>query len=333
MNIQKLAALAGTIACASAAQAEDRPGFVWEGSVELGFESVYSSDAPANETDTAYAKGEFLGTYSFGNGVAIFAGLTFEEVEDAAANAGYGLYLDQLGVEFGVGPATVQLGKVHPAFGTTWDEAAGYFGSTLAEDYELTEQIGALADLDLGAAGVLSVGLFYADDTALSQSAGFNRGRNSTALGGAGNTGRLDNASLQWHGTFGDTRVWAGARHLSAGAGDVSDETGGFLAIGHTFGGALDVFAEAAVFDGYGGTADNARFVTLNAAYAIGEVTLSGTVATRDVDSLGKTELLSIGAEYEFGDRYLIGAALARIEDAGVTDHVFGVNFEIALGS
>ncbi|MFV0515018.1 MAG: hypothetical protein ACK5MY_15530 [Jhaorihella sp.] len=311
---------------------QDSAGFSWEGEIEIGYESVFDSNVPGNETDTAYGRGEFNAAYSFGNGVAVFGGLTFEEVQDALGATGYGFYVHELGVELGFANTTFRLGKVHPAFGTAWDEAAGFYGGTLAEDYELAEQIGVLADVDLGDAGVLSFGTFFADNTALSQSAGFNRGRNTTASGGAGNTGNLDNLSLQWANEFGNTRVWAGARYLSAGVGDVSDETGGFLALGHTFGESFGLFAEVAAFDGYRGTTDNATYATLNGVYYIGNWSLSGTYARRDITSAGVTDLVSVAAEYEFRNGITLGGALAHVDDAGTRDKLFGFNVVIPLG-
>ena len=239
---------------------------------------------------------------------------------------------EELGLQFDTGVAAFQVGKVHPVFGTAWDAAAGFYASSLAEDYELAEQIGVLAEVDLGDAGVLAMGVFYADDTVLSESAGFNRGRNSSAAGGAGNTGKLNNVALQWGKEWDATFDYAGVRFLSASTGDVSDETGFVAGLGHAFDGGLDVFAEVAAFDGYGGTTDNATYATLNAAYAIGNLTLSGTYGYRDVDSAGSTDLISIGADFELANGMTIGGAVAKVDDAGTEDTLLGVNLVIPLG-
>ena len=317
--------------CASAATAEEASRFTWEGEIEIGYESVFDSIAPANEGDTAYAVGEFAAALALTDRVSLFGGLTFEELEGAAANTGYGLYLHELGLQFDTDGATFRIGKVSPAFGTAWDSAAGVFASALAEDYELAEQIGALAEFDLGDAGILALGMFHADDTGLSESLGFNRGRNSTAAGGAGNTGRFDNAALQWSNEWGATYAHAGGRFLSAGPGDVGDETGLVAGLGHAFAGGVDLFGEVAAFDGYGGTADDAAYATLNAAYAIGDLTVSGTYAMRDVTSAGRTDQVSVGAEYELANGIALGAGLARVDDAGVEDTMFGVNMVVPL--
>ncbi len=317
---------------APAAMAQETGRFTWDGEVEIGYESTFDSTLPTNEGDSAYASGEFNGAFALTDSLSVFGGLTFEEVENAGGNTGYGFYFHELGLQFETGAATFQIGKVHPEFGTAWDSAAGFYGSALAEDYELSEQIGALASVDLGAVGTLSMGVFYADDTGLSDSIGFNRGRNSSSLGGAGNTGELNNAALQWSGEWDDTFGYVGLRYLSAGVGDVDDETGIVAGLGHSLGNGLDLFGEVAAFDGYGGTADDATYATLNAAYAIGQLTLSGTYAMRDLSSVGRTDLVSVGAEYELANGLTLGGALARVDEAGVEDTLLGVNLVIPLG-
>ena len=317
---------------ATAAQAE----FTWEGEIEIGNEQIISSDVAANEIRDTYATITATGTYTFDNGVSLFSTLTAESVTDATADRSFddiGLYIEEIGLSFGIGEATtVSIGKLHPVFGTAWDDAAGFFGGTLAEDYELAEQIGVLADVELNGAGTLSFGVFYADDTGLSRSAWFDRGRNTAAAGGAGNTGELDNFAIQWAHSVGATRFHIGARHLSASAGDVDDEQGFVAGIGHSFADGFDVFAEVASFSNFGGGADDATYATLNAAYGIGQWTLSGTLAHRDLDSAGDTDLISVGADYEFQNGMTLSGARAQVEDTGVADTTLGVSLIIPLG-
>jgi len=321
--------------CVPGAMAQEASRFTWEGELEIGNDSVVDSNTPGNEISDTYATGEVNAAYALTDSVAIFGGLTWESMTGATDDRAFGdmgLYIHELGLQFDTGVAAFQVGKVHPVFGTAWDAAAGFYASSLAEDYELAEQIGVLAEVDLGDAGVLAMGVFYADDTVLSESAGFNRGRNSSAAGGAGNTGKLNNVALQWGKEWDATFAYAGVRFLSASTGDVSDETGFVAGLGHAFDGGLDVFAEVAAFDGYGGTTDNATYATLNAAYAIGNLTLSGTYGYRDVDSAGSTDLISIGADFELANGMTIGGAVAKVDDAGTEDTLLGVNLVIPLG-
>jgi len=317
------------------AQAQETSRLSLGGSLEIGNDQVIHSDESSREIRDTYATGEVNARFALTNSIALFGGLTWESVVDPTESRTFeqmGLYVHELGVEFDLGPVAVQAGKVHPVWGVAWDVAAGFYGTTIAEDYELSEQIGVLADVDLGAAGALSYGVFYADDTVLSKSLGYNRGRNSSNDGGAGNTGKLNNVALQWSKEWDETYVHVGVRYLSAGTGDVKDEKGYLVGIGHSFAGGIDVLAEVAAFDGYGGTADDATYATLNAAYAIGNWTLSGTFASRDIDSEGRTNLTSVGAEYTFANGFVLGGALAYVDEAGTKDTALGVNLVIPFG-
>ncbi|MBT8170757.1 porin [Falsiruegeria litorea] len=336
MNTKLIAALVCAAPfVATAAQAQE---FTWEGSLEFTHDNTFKSDDPTKEFGATGATLDLSAAYQFNETFGVFGALTGENLNDATPAdkhfTDWGLYVKELGFTISTQHATFAVGKVSPVFGIAWDATAGYFASDLAEDYELTEQLGGLAEVELGDAGALHFGLFFADDTALGKSVGFRRPQNTTAAGGAGNTGKLNNGSVTWVKGFNDTEVRLGVRRLSAGIGDVKDETGVVASVQHSFANLpLDAFAEFAQFEGFEGTADKATYATLNAAYAIGEVTLSGTYALRDITNREKTEVLSIGAEYEFGERYLIGAALAQVKEGAVTDQVLGVNFEIALGS
>jgi hypothetical protein len=55
-----------------------------------------------------------------------------------------------------------------------WDSAAGFYCAALAEDHELTEMLGGLADVEFADGSVVSLGVFF-----------------------AGNTGKLNNALIQ----------------------------------------------------------------------------------------------------------------------------------------
>ncbi|WP_264212837.1 porin [Leisingera thetidis] len=337
MKIKTSAALAlsaPVFLCANAALAQ---GFSWEGEIELANESVLSSDDAAAEIRDTFAVITASGAYSFGNGAGLFATVTAESLTDATDDRTFddmGVYIEELGVSFGIGGSTtVSVGKLHPVFGTAWDDAAGYFGSSIAENYELAEQIGILADVELAGAGTLSFGVFYADDSGLSRSIGYDRGRTTTADGGAGNTGELDNFAIQWAQETGSTRFHIGARHLSAGTGDADDEQGFVAGFAHSFDGGFDLYGEAASFSNAGGSADDALYATLTGAYAIGSVTLSGGLVHRDLDTSGETDLITIGADYEFANGATVSGGLARTDEAGIKSTVLGVNLVLPLGT
>ena len=331
-----LAASASMAAAQESTEANSSSGFSWEGEIELGYEQVFDSDVPANELRDTYAIFSFGASYTFGNGIELFTVLTAESLTDPTDNRAFddmGLYIEELGLSFPIGQATtVSIGKVHPVFGSAWDDTAGFYGGSLAEDYELIEQIGILADVELAPGGVLSMGVFYADNTGLSKSVGFVREKVTVEDGGAGNTSELNNVALQWRQDFGNVFYQVGARYLSAGTGDVGDETGALAAIGATIGEDFSLFAEAAAFKNYRGSADDANYVTLNAAYYVNDFTFSGTLATRDLDSEGRTDLASVGLEYEFQNGWTLGGALALIDQEDTKDRLVGINLVIPLG-
>lgn len=310
--------------------------FEWEGEVEIGVDSVVDSDVADNEITDTYVSIELGGTLSVGERVSFFALLAAEPVTDPIEDRTFddtGLFIKELGIALSLTDNTVvSFGKVTPVFGRTWDEGAGFYSDTLGGDYELTEQIGILADVEFTNGGVLSFGAFYADDTVLSQSTGTNRERNTIEAGGAGNTGELDNFALAYTQDFDDTSVQVGVRHRSAGQGDVSDENGVVASVVHTFNDSFSGFAEVARFDGFEGSADNATYVTLNGAYYVGPWAFSGTLARRDLDTSGVTDLASVAAEYEFNNGFVVGAGLAFVDDDGTNDVLLGANLVIPLG-
>ncbi|MEX0304596.1 MAG: porin, partial [Leisingera sp.] len=157
--------------------------------------------------------------------------------------------------------------------------------------------------------------------------------RTTTADGGAGNTGNFDNFAIQWTQEAGDTRYHIGARHLSAGTGDVDDEQGFLAGLAHSFDGGFDVYGEVASFSNVGGSADDGLYATLTGAYSIGSVSLSGGYVHRDLDTSGETDLITIGADYEFENGFTLGGGVARVDEDGTKSTVLGVNLIIPLGA
>lgn len=319
-----------------ATHAAAQDGFEWEGELELGVEAVVSSDTEGNEITDAYGVLELGGSLSFGTNGSAFFTILGESVEDPTDDRlleDIGFYFEEIGVAFDIGTSTsISLGKVNPSFGRTFDDAAGMYGDIVAGDYELTEQIGVFAESELTPGGTLSFGVFYADDTFLSRSIGTDRGRNTIDAGGAGNTGRLDNLAVTWTQDYKNGAFQVGARHLSAGMGDVSDETGVIASVTHNLSEQFFVFAEAAHFSNFGGGADDATYVTLNAGYTIDNWSLSGTVGRRDLDGGGVTDAVSVSAEYAFKNGNVLGTGLAFIDDGGSKETLFGVNLIVPFG-
>ncbi|MBU2983369.1 porin [Lentibacter algarum] len=323
-----LGLLALSLAAAGSTAQAQSAGFSWEGSAEIGIDSTVSSGDPTAELTDTYLTLEAAFEAALSERVVAFGGLTFESVTDATGDRAFedmGLYIAELGVRFSFGETEVALGKLSPAFGVAWDEAPGFYGTSLAEDYELSEMIGATLNTSIGANGALSFALFYADNTELSNSIGTKRGRNTAAAGGVGNTGKLNNVALQYTHNFGDTTAWIGGRFLSAGLGDVSDETGIVAGVSHSFGNGFDVIAEVAHFNGAGGTADDATYATLGGAYSFDDWTFSATASNVDFSAGGNDTMLALGVDRAISDSTEINFGVARFDIGGVKSTSVGL--------
>ena len=278
--------------------------FTWEGEVEFRVEITVDSDNPANELTDVYANFELGAELEISSLVSAFAVIIGESVFDRTDDRTFediGFYLQEFGVSIGLfDQAYLTLGKFNPSFGRASDDFADYFADTLAGDYELTEQLGGVLSYTANNCGVLDAALFFADNTAFSRSLGTNRGCTRTSDGGIGNTGQLNNVALTWTQDFEGGSYQLGARHLSAGTGGTEDETGLIASAERQFNDSFSAFAEVASFQNFGGSADDATFVTLNGVYYTGDWLFPGTFSHRDLGISGNTDLVSVAAEYEF---------------------------------
>lgn len=255
--------------------AQDTGRINFESDIEIGFDSTFKSDVAANVLTDVYAAVNASIDFELTENLTFFTALTLEPVLDPGADhtpSDTGFYIGEVGLSFNLGGADISVGKISPAFGIAWDVAPGFYATAIAEDYELAEMIGATVDTQLGG-GDLSFALFYADNTVLSASGGTNRGRNTTAAGGAGNTGSLTNVALQWSKKLGKTTDTLGARYLTAGIGDPKNETGISLGFVHALNDNVEIIGELAAFNGYGGCTDKATYARLGARFGNGLLT------------------------------------------------------------
>jgi hypothetical protein len=308
-----------TMAGGSAAFAQEA-GFTWEGSLEIGVDSTVDADDPATELTDTYLTLEAAFEAALTNRVSAFGALTLESVTDPIDDRTFddlGLYVNELGLRFAFGETMVSAGKISPVFALAWDAAPGFYGTSLVEDYELSEMIGVSVDTPLGnAGGTLSFAAFYADDTFLSDSIGTKRGRNSVANGGVGNTGKLNNVAIQYTQEFGTTTAWIGARHLSEGTGDTSDETGIVAGASHDFGNGFDMIAEVAHFNGAGGIDENATYATLGGAYGMDDWTFSATATVIDTEN-GTDSMIALGVDRALTETVEVNFGLAHFDVGG----------------
>lgn len=330
------ALLAGVsfLAVASTASAESA-GFSYELELEMGIASVIDSDIAANEMTDTYGAANLGLEFAITETITFFSALTFESVIDPVADRTFddmGLYVGEIGLSFAFGDNSVSLGKISPAFGIAWDATPGYFGADYAGDYELAEMIGITGEFALGD-GTLSAAVFYMDDTKLSDSWGTKRGRNTTAAGGAGNTGKLNNFALAYTLEKGNTTLDFGVRHLSAGIGDIKDETGLSFGVIHAVNENIEIVAEVAAFEGFAGTADDASYATLGASFATGgPITYTASYTRRDITSSGVDQLFSVGLDYELKGGAILSAALGFTDEGGTKSTMAGLAVVIPLG-
>lgn len=322
------------LGCAAGAQAEGDPRFIYEAEIEIGVDSVVSSDDPLGEVTNAFASAEVAIEYAVTDVVSVFAGLTLESITDPTDNRAFedmGLYISDLGVNLTFDQITLTFGKFGPAFGLAWDAAPGYFGTAFAEDYELSEMIGVGATMALGA-GNLSAAVFYQDDSALSRSWGTDRGRTTVGAGGVGNTGELNNVALQYSLETSNTLYSASASLLSAGLGDVEDQKGLTFGVVHALNDHVALIGEIAGFDGYGGTTDRANYLTLGGAYTQGAYTYAASYTRRDVSNAPVDHLISLGLDYTFQNDITLSSGYAYADEGGIGSHNLGLSVIIPFG-
>lgn len=338
------------------AQDEETPGvfpFI-EGTLdlEIGNDLTFSSDDPANELNDLFFTGELAVLLGLTPWLSINGGLTLESVLDPLPMTDryfgdLGLYVDTLNVQIDVENVSVVAGKYGPGFGTAWDVTPGIYGTDFAEDYELSEMIGAGASVTFENMylGTIAFGAnaFFVDTTVFSDSAFTRRGRVRLADGGVGNTERLNNFSITVDGSdipAAEGLFWhAGFSHLAMGAGDVSDQNGYVFGLGTErelpSGFVITLNGEIAYFDGAGGTNDNATYLVGGFSIANGpwHGELSGTARTIDVAGGPNVNdyIAQVSGGYEFDNGIDLSAGIATWRDGGVRGHTFGVRLTKSL--
>jgi len=332
--------------------AETFPGITGTLDLELGDDWTIHSDDQSTEFNDLFGSAELAVRMGLAPWLAINGGLTLETVLEGASGANrafddIGLYVDTLNAEFTFASFTVTAGKFGPGFGTAWDITPGVYGTSFAEDYELSEQIGVGLSTELGATpfGMVALGanVFFADTTHFSQSAFTNRGRTQLSDGGVGNTETLNNFSLtldgsEMSGVPGLT--WhLGYRHLSAGQGNSNSENGFVAGVAREFemSESLTVITtgEIAYFTGYGGADDKALYATAGVGLISGPWHGELAANLRNVNfgagGSKRDKLVQLSMGYEFENGVDISAALAHVVDTGVASQYVGLRLTKSL--
>ncbi|MEX3011080.1 hypothetical protein [Hoeflea sp. TYP-13] len=337
-------ALAATLTLAPAAADDFTPYVSGEILFELENDNVFSSSDPDAEFNSLYPTVELAAIIGLTPVFSINFGLTMEQVADPDADNYFkdiGLYIDTVNIQAELMGATFVAGKFAPTFGKAWDETPGLFGTDLAEDYEISEMIGfgVAYPFDAGDNGThtLSANAFFVDTTFMSESLFTNRGRVSTADGGPANTGTLDNFSITLDGeeisSVPGLSYNLGFTYLSAGVGDVADQTGYVFGLTHSTdldnGATVGVIGEIAYFNNAGGTLDDATYYTAGLSFEKdswhGE--LAGTIRQIDLAADGSqtTRLFQASGGYVFENEVDLTLGYAHVDEAGTISHTVGI--------
>jgi hypothetical protein len=320
--------------CATAAQSQDASSpFSAEFSVELQSDFTVDSSAPGGEINNTFATIEGALSFAFTSRTSINSTLVLEQITAPTSDSvleDHGLYAEELYFAHDFGASQIVLGKFNPAFGIAWDAAPGIYGVDFAEDYEITERIGAGLVIPFTAGQgehELSLAIFNADRSILSESLGENRGRTNQSDGGVSNTSGLESFAISLSGTFGATGYNLGLQSQARGVGDAEDQTGIVGGLSHEFAtGSLPVtlLAELAYFNHFDGTADSATIATFAAEAPVGPVTLSAVYALRDVETLPQDHLATLSGEIEIADGLSAALAYRYGDEGGDETHTVG---------
>lgn len=238
-------------------------------------------------------------------------------------------YAEELYFKHDFGQAAIVAGKFDPAFGFAWDAAPGLYGTDFAEDYELTERIGAAVEIPFmlgGGEAVFTVAAFMADRTFLSDSLGSNRGNVDKSDGGVSNTDAPESFVVSLTGETEGVSYTAAFRRQAEGLGDTDDEFG-FVAGASApiFGeSGVEMLGEVAYFPNFDGVSDSAVYGALGLAAPVGPVTISGVYSIRDVQNASTDHLATVSAEYEIMDGLSVGAGYRYGREGGDDSHTVG---------
>lgn len=314
--------------------------------IEIEDDYTFDSEDPANEQNELAATIEPTVLVHFNESLFLETGLTLEAVKDPDPSEDrvfqdHGIYVGTLTLNYEGDGFGVFAGKFGPHFSLGYADAAGLYGTDIAEDdIELSEFWGGGGAFALGDRGfgemTLSASVFLADRTILSESFITNRGRNDLAAGGPGNTEAPESfalaldgerapalGGLDYHVSFARLGFDAGdAEYRVAVAGETHFELGG--------GYELTPFAEYVHFANAGGNSNESRHYVITSlalgweqwhaalAYTGKVVTVSGA----NGDAYDDQAQISAGYAFENGIGIDVGYKFNRT--AGVETQTVG---------
>jgi hypothetical protein len=307
----------------------------YELSAELENDWIFAAEPSSLTSNNLYPTLETVVSVAPVNHLRLVGDFIYEPVLEVSPGQNetfndLGLYADQLYAQLAAGPLDLQAGKIHPPFGRAWDVTPGLHGMDIADNYELEERIGVDAAYAFDGFGIehtLQVSAFTTDRTALSGSAFTHRPQTHLSDGGAGNTNGVSSLSVTLDGCRGASRIncysdgefgyqLAGLyqRKGRDGLDEEGDQIKAFnergLAASVNRSVAFDdttliVFGEAAYFDSFQATADNALFLTASGQLDVDPTSYSLAYSSQMSSGLNLTnELIELATSYDLS-RYL----------------------------
>lgn len=315
--------------------------------MELQNDYAFSSDDPTVEFNNLTAKAEAGLNVAFTKEFSINAGLVFEQVQEPPVSGDdrffddQGLYVEALTMDYQTDTLHLSAGKMGVNFGKAWDVTPGVFGTDLAEEYELAENLGALAayTFDLGTAGThaITAQVFTADTSSLAESAFTRRVKTREADGGPGNTGDLTSFGFALDGgnfaTIEGLEYHAAYAHRANGTAGAPGEDRFALYAAYDFAISdaisMQPLAEFVHIGDAGGTRDqDQRYVTVGIGfgYDAWNAAVSGTFKTTDpaAGSATDEEHLQVSAGYAWSNGLGLDLGYKRTRNGGTDTDTFG---------
>ncbi|MEM6481646.1 MAG: hypothetical protein AAF681_07355 [Pseudomonadota bacterium] len=325
---------AGAVFFAStfAAIAQDAEGpFTYEFSIEVQSDFNFDSDDPDAEINDTFLTIEGALGYAFNNGGSVNTSLVFEPLADPTGDrfldlGDHGLYVEELfyAQDIGLGGVELVLGKFNPVFGIAWDAAPGIYGVDFAEDYEITEKLGAGVNFPVGESISVQLAAFTADRTILSDSLGESRGQLSLGDGGVSNTSGPESFTASLTGEAGDLSVTTSFQYQAKGSTDTHDQIG--VALGATQAiNDIELLGELVYFSDFDGTANEAYYLTVGASVPIGPVSVSAVYSMRDVETMPTDNLFTVSGEIELIDGFTASLGYRFGDEGGVDTQTVGL--------
>ena len=315
--------------------------------VEVQNDLAFSSDDPAEEFNNLFTKIEPGFTLTLTDALSVNAGLVLETVQSPAAAGDdrtfddQGFFVEVLTLDYEAGPVHLFGGKMHVNFGNAWDVTPGVFGTDMAEEYEMAENIGLGGayrhDFGDGGKHTLTVQTFFLDTSGLAESAFTRRKKTREGDGGPGNTGDFSSFAASLDG--GEFPGLPGFRYHAAYVHHANDTTGAesesrfAINAAHEFALPGDVtaqpFIEYVRFDDADGTQDQDRtYLTAALGFTYGDWNMAFSGTFKETEAADGTETeeeqLQVSAGYMFPIGVGLDLAYKRVRNAGVDTDVFG---------